>query len=76
MGVLIQKVFDFLAIYFDKIPVLNKIKGLRSILGFIGLAVVAVLQNYNIGDPELMNSLHLGFLVWTGLSLNAKQNAN
>lgn len=72
MGSLIAKIFDFIAVYFDKIPLLNKVKGLRTVLGLVGLAVVTVLQNYNIGEPELLSNLYAGFIVWTGLSLNAK----
>lgn len=68
----LEFVFDFLAIAFDKIPGASKIKGLRTIIGFIGLATVVALQSYGIGSADLHAYLWAGFLTWTGLSLNAK----
>lgn len=70
---LISKVFEGLAFVFDKIPGLNKLKGGRSILGFIGLAVVAGLKAYGVGDPQILGYVNDGLLVFIGLSLNAKR---
>jgi len=72
---MIGKIFEVLAVLFDKIPGLNKIKGARSILGFVGLAVVAGLQAYNVGDPDILLKVHMGLLGFTGLALNAKGRA-
>ena len=69
---IMKKLFEYLAVYFDKIPFLNKVKGLRSMIGFAGLGVVAGLKAYGVGDAELLSTLQYGFMVWTGLSLNAK----
>jgi len=69
---MISKLFDVLSLVFDKIPGLNKLKGARSIVGFVGLAIVAGLQAYGIGDPAILKDVHLGLLVFIGLALNAK----
>lgn len=69
----ISKLFELLAIGFDKIPVLNKIKGLRAILGFVGLGVLVALKSYGVlTDPTIIKMLEAGLIVWTGLALNAK----
>lgn len=68
----IDGIFNILAILFDKIPVLNKLKGFRSVAGLLGLAVVAVLKAKGIGSPELMSGLEIGFIGLTTLALNAK----
>jgi len=72
MDKIIEKLFQYLAIYFDKIPLLSKIKGFRTILGFAGLAVVTGLKSYDIGDPEILNAIEAGFIIFTGLALNSK----
>ena len=65
----ISKIFDLLAFGFDKIPVLNKVKGLRTILGFAGLAVVAGLKAYGVlENPELIKALEYGLTAWTALA--------
>ena len=73
---MINKLFEVFAQVFDKIPGLNKIKGGRSILGFIGLAIVAALQAYDVGNAEILHQVHIGLLAFTGLALNAKGRAD
>ena len=72
MNSIVNGIFDFIGGLFDKVPVLNKLKGYRTVLGLIGLAVVSVLQAKHIGDPALLSNIQLGLLTWTGLSLNSK----
>lgn len=72
MAELIGKLFSYLAIGFDKIPVLNKVKGLRTILGFVGLGVIAGLNAYGVGDVEIKKAIEAALLAWTALALNAK----
>ena len=69
---LINGAFNVLAVLFDKVPVLNKLKGYRSAVGFVGLAVVSVLQLKTIGSPEVLAALQVGFTGFTALALNAK----
>jgi len=68
---LISAVFEVLAKLFDKIPLLNKLKGYRSVLGFIGLAVLAVLSAKGVGDSSVLEALKMGFMGFTGMSLLA-----
>lgn len=72
MQKIITTLFDFLAVGFDKIPVLNKFKGYRSVLGFIGLAVVKVLAVKGLVGSDLESYLNAGFSGLTILALNAK----
>lgn len=72
MQKIITTIFDFLAVGFDKIPVLNKIKGYRSVLGFIGLAIVKGLEIKGVISGEIKDSLEIGFTVFTGLALNSR----
>lgn len=72
MSSLINTIFDFLAVAFDKVPVLSKFKNYRSIIGLVGLAIVQVLINQGVGSKEIMDALQVGLLAWTGLALNAK----
>jgi len=76
MSNFISTLFELLGAGFDKIPVIGKIKGTRSILGFVGLAIVAGLQAYGIGSPEILGYVKDGLLVFTGLSLLAKPRLN
>ncbi|KKW44914.1 MAG: hypothetical protein UY96_C0037G0005 [Parcubacteria group bacterium GW2011_GWB1_56_8] len=69
---MIAQAFDLLARYFDKIPLLNKLKGARTLIGLAGLVVVHVLQSQGIGDVKLMSEVHTGLLAFTGLALLAK----
>lgn len=71
MSSIITTIFDFLTVLFDKFTP-EKLKGYRSIVGLVGLAIVMALQHNAIGSKELMDALNIGFLAWTGLSLNAK----
>jgi len=75
MQSLIAQIFDFLAGAFDAIPLINKLKGARSILGFIGMAVISALKAYGIGDPVIEGYIFDGLLIFCGLSLNAKSRA-
>lgn len=72
MSGLINGIFDVLATLFDKVPVLSRLKGYRSVLGFVGLAAVSALRATNHGTPEVLNALEMGFVVFTGLALNSK----
>ena len=72
MKVLINRLFEGLALVFDKIPGLNKLKGGRTILGLVGLAVLAGLKAYGVGDQAIEGYIWDALLVFTGLSLNAK----
>lgn len=74
MGEVIGTLFRGLAIAFDKIPFLNKLKGYRSIVGFIGMGVVYFLKMKGIGDAEILDAINLGLIGFTGLALNAKEN--
>lgn len=76
MQSIIAKIFDALALVFDKIPGLNKIKGARSMVGLLGLAVVAGLQAYNVGSPEILKAVWDGLLVFTGLALLVKKTGS
>lgn len=76
MKQLIDGGFKLLAILFDKIPVLNKFKGYRTVAGFVGLAVLAALKLNGIGNPDILSSLEIGFVALTALALNAKDNGN
>jgi len=69
---IIELVFKGLSAGFDKIPFLNKLKGYRSVIGLVGLGVVQILGLNSIGDPAILSTIELGFLAFTGLSLNAK----
>lgn len=72
---MITQIFDFLAVAFDKIPLVNKLNGARAILGFVGLAVVSALKAYGIGDPTIEGNIFDGLLVFVGLALNSKGRA-
>lgn len=72
MKSLIESGFEVLAVLFDKIPFLSKLKGYRSVLGFVGLAVVNVLSLKGVVDQTTANILNGGFIAYTGLALNAK----
>ena len=73
----IAGIFKFLAIGFDQIPFLNKFKDYRTVLGFLGMAVILTLKiNGVIKSDELFNALQIGFGSFTALALNAKNNGN
>lgn len=72
MQTIISKIFDMLALGFDKIPLVKELKGGRSIIGFAGLAVVAGLQAYGIGNLEILGYVQDGLYVFIGLALNSK----
>ena len=74
MGSVIETIFGGLSMMFDKVPFMSKIKGYRSVIGLVGLAVVAVLKNLGVGDVEILGYVNLGFMGFTGLALNAKTN--
>lgn len=69
---MISKIFDILALGFDKIPVISKFKGARTILGLIGLVIVSVLQSYGVGGASILSEVRIGLLAFIGLALNAK----
>lgn len=68
----INNIFELLASAFDSIPGLKKIKGYRSLIGFIGLAVVAIFRQLGIGDPAILSAVEYGFIGFTTLALNSK----
>lgn len=76
MNAIIAKIFDALAITFDKIPVLKELKGGRTIIGLVGLAVVFALQSYNVGNPGILQAVWDGLLVFTGFALLAKKTGD
>jgi len=65
--------FNVISVLFDKIPILNKFKGYRSVVGFVGLGVLAVLKINDIGDADIIAALQIGFEGFTALSLLAKK---
>lgn len=69
---MVEKIFDVLAVVWDKIPGINKLKGARSIIGLLGLAIVAALQAYGVGSATVLSEVQVGLLAFVGLSLNAK----
>lgn len=70
---MIGKIFEVLAVVFDKIPFLNKLKGGRSIIGLVGMAVVAGLKAYGVGSPDILDQVWDGLMVFTGLALLAHE---
>lgn len=72
MGKIISSIFDFLAVGFDKIPLLNKFKGYRSVLGFVGLGVTAFLATKGVISNDLAGYLNTGFMTFSALALNSK----
>jgi hypothetical protein len=72
MNTLINGLFDFLAVNFDKIPLLNKAKGWRTVIGYAGMAITALLFKFNIVSFETSAALVAGFNVLKDLALNAK----
>ena len=69
---IVNNIFELLAASFDSIPGLKKLKGYRSLLGFIGLAVIAVFRQLGIGDPAVLSAVEYGFIGFTTLAMNAK----
>ena len=72
MNQVINTLFDYLAIGFEKIPFLNKFKDWRTVIGLAGLIIVGSLQASHVGNPETLSTIQLGLLGFTGLALNAK----
>lgn len=72
MDKFIDGIFDVAASLFNRVPFLNKLEGYRTILGFLGLAVMAFLKAKGIGDSHINDYISLGFTGWTGLALNSK----
>ena len=73
MKKIVETLFEVLAVAFYKIPLLNKLKGYRSIIGFVGLAVFVFLDVKGIGDKDLLKTIEVGLTGFTALALNAKQ---
>jgi len=70
---LIDTVFKITANLFDKFTP-KALHGIRTVIGFVGLATVAGLQMKNLIDQDLATKLNIGFAAWTSLALNAKDN--
>ena len=56
---------------FDKIPVLAKLKGYRSAIGLVLLALLSGVNAYHPIDPSIFQMIQGSLVVFTGLSLNA-----
>ena len=69
---MMKQIFDFLAVAFDKIPVLNKFKGWRSPAGLIALGVLYSLDALNVGGGGLGPMMAPYLIPFTCLALNAK----
>lgn len=67
----IPTVFEVLGALFNKIPVLNKLKGYRSFLGLGLLAVVVTLDHFNVAGGGFTNATWPYIAAYTGLALNA-----
>jgi hypothetical protein len=74
MKALVEGIFKGVTLLFDSVPFLNRFKGYRSVLGFVGLAVVAILRATSEIDPDTLVYLDTGFLAFTGISLLAHEN--
>ncbi len=72
MQQIIDSLFDMLAVGFDKIPGVKKIKGARTLLGLLGLAIVFALQANGVGPEDFMDKIKLGFSGFIMLAMNAK----
>jgi uncharacterized membrane protein len=73
MKVFIEGLFELAAVLFDKVPVLNKLKGYRTVLGFVGLGVVKLLALKGVlSDPTTITMIEAGLMGWTVLAVNAK----
>lgn len=72
MKKLIASAFDLAAVAFDKLPFMAKLKGYRTVLGLVGLAVVMVLKLQGVGSPALLQVLEAGFGGFAVLAANAK----
>lgn len=72
MSKLISGIFDFLAVAFDKIPLLSKLRGYRAAIGYAGLAVTTVLMLKGVISQETALPILVGFETFKDLSLNAK----
>ena len=70
---MIGKIFEVLAVVFDKIPLINKLKGARSIVGLVAMAVVAGLKAYGVGSPDILDQVWDGLMVFTGLAMYAHE---
>lgn len=69
---MIDKFFDLLAVAFDKIPVLNKLKKYRTVLGLFMLGGLYLMDSVGIGGGQL-GPTYLPYLSgFIGLALNAK----
>ena len=69
---IIELAFELLGKAFNKVPLLKKIEGYRTIIGLVGLAVVYLAKMQGWSNPEVLNALHMGFEAFIGLSLAAK----
>lgn len=67
-------IFRGLTMLFDSVPLLNKFKGLRSIIGFVGLAVVYGLKAQTELNPEILSYVEIGLIGFTGVALVAHKN--
>jgi hypothetical protein len=67
-----EKIFSTLAVGFDKIPLLNKIKGYRSEIGIAGCLLVYILNSLGKVDDATALKLNGFIFTYTGAALNAK----
>ena len=73
MKEIFSKVFTLLAVGFDKIPILNKLKGARTVVGLLLMAVAYALFANGVINETVYQYAEWSFTIFTGLSLNAKQ---
>ena len=76
MKVLLDAIFKGLAVAFDSIPLLSKLKGYRSAFGLILMGILPLvdklLEAKGIGPWNLADTLQPYLLGFTGLSLLAR----
>lgn len=68
---IVQGGLELLAKGFDKVPLLNKFKGYRTLIGCSGLFVLIILDTAGVGNGTLFTDLSPYFVVFTGLALNS-----
>lgn len=68
---IIAGLLNIIAEGFDKIPLLNRFKGYRSVIGFVALAVLGLLDALKVGGGELFSTYSVYLIAFTGLALNA-----
>ncbi len=69
----IEGIFELAAVLFDRVPFLSRLKGYRTVIGLVGLALVKFLAIKGIlADPTTIAMIEAGLMGWTMLAVNAK----